>query len=297
MSDGGEKWVPVYRSTNERSCREHAFVLHAVGIVHDVRHEANEFILLVAATNADQARAELEAYAGENREWPTAGPAERRPVSGWGGVLVFVAALMLMAVLQQRRSFGVDWVEAGKTHARLIRHGEWWRTISALTLHADAAHLFANLVIGGIVGLFTGQSFGSGLAWFGILIAGASGNLLNAWIRPPEHTSVGASTAVFAALGLLTANAWRRRRMGTSWMQRWAPLVAGILLLGYLGTSGDRTDVAAHVFGFFCGALFGAALGNVGDRAFMPRAQFLFGIAALTILAAAWALALVSHAR
>ena len=292
----GVEWVTIYRSTSERSCREHALVLQAAGIAHEVGREANGFSILVAPADEERSRAEVGAYLLENHDWSSVRPAIAQRSNGWTGVLGFATVLLVVAVLQQRHSFGVDWLETGKTHAGLIRQGQWWRTVTALSLHADLGHLLANLVIGGLVGLFSGQSLGSGLAWFGILIAGASGNFVNAWVRSAHHTSVGSSTAVFAALGILAANAWRQRRtLRISSLERWAPLVGGVLLLGYLGTGGGRTDVAAHVFGFLCGALLGAVSGRLGD-AFTPQAQFLYGLAAVSTLGVAWALALVRHA-
>jgi membrane associated rhomboid family serine protease len=222
----------------------------------------------------------------------------RQRADGWNGVLGFVAVLALMAVLQQRHAFGIDWFAVGKTHAGGIRQGEWWRTVTALTLHADLEHVLSNLVIGGLVGLFAGQSLGSGLAWCSILIAGALGNFLNAWVHAAEHTSVGASTAVFAALGLLAAHAWwQRRTLRTARLERWGPIVGGVVLLSFLGTGGGRTDVAAHVFGFLCATPFGVLCGKPGVGAMSsPRTQFLLGLTALTILAVAWALALMPPA-
>ncbi|MFH1110752.1 MAG: rhomboid family intramembrane serine protease [Planctomycetota bacterium] len=292
MADPRMDWEIVYRSPSETDCREHALVLRTAGIAHEVRYEDSELTIRVAASDADRSRAELDAYANESRDWPTARLTVPRLANGWAGVLCYATVLSIVAVWQQQHSFGLDWLEAGKTHAGLIRQGEWWRTVTALTLHNNIEHLLANVVIGGLVGLFAGRLLGSGRAWFCILIGGALGNLLNAWLRQPGHTSVGASTAVFAALGLLAGHAWRRRRSLTSRMERWVPLVGGVLLLSYLGTSGERTDIAAHVFGFLCGALLGALCGKMTDRAWSePRAQIIFGSAALTILAIAWALA------
>ena len=172
-----------------------------------------------------------------------------------------------------------------------------WRTVTALTLHADARHLAANIVFGGLVGLFAGQLLGSGLAWFSILIAGAAGNLLNALIRNPGHTSVGASTAVFAALGIVAAYVWKRRRhLHASKLVRWAPLVGAVVLLSYLGTGGVRTDVAAHVAGFLAGVVLGAVYGKLGSRMeSVAGSQRLLGGTALAVLALAWALAFTSH--
>ena len=170
--------------------------------------------------------------------------------------------------------------------------------VTALSLHIDLPHLVANLVIGGLFGLFAGRLLGSGLAWFSILIAGTTGNLLNAWIRHPGHTSVGASTAVFAALGIVAAYTWKQRReVSAPRLARWAPLVGAVVLLGYLGTGGARTDVTAHVAGFLSGVLLGALYGKLGDRV-VPAAggQFLLGLGALAVLALAWTLALAPDA-
>jgi len=297
MSNDGNEWVTIYSSESERACSERALVLQAVGTAYQVHREADEFTLAVAAMDAARSRAELDACTMENRYWRSARPATRQCADGWNGILGFVAALSVMPVLQQRHAFGVDWFSLGKTHAGLIRQGEWWRTVTALTLHIDLEHVLSNLVIGGFVGLFAGQSLGSGLAWCCILIAGALGNFLNAWVHPPDHTSVGSSTAIFAALGLLASYAWwQRRTRRTSRLERWAPLVGGVLLLSFLGTGGGRTDVTAHLFGFLCAVPFGVLCAKLGDGvASTPRAQFLFGLAALAVLTIAWAFALMTH--
>ena len=288
----------VYRSGTKKDCLRHGLVLEAADIGYEAHEKGGEYTLVVAASDAARARAELDAYTRENRDWPTTAVTLPRRAGGWGGVLAYAAVLLLVAVLEHRDAFAFDWFAAGKTHAGLIRHGQWWRAVTALSLHVDLSHLVANMVIGGLVGLFAGQLLGSGLAWVSILIAGAAGNLLNAWIRQPDHTSVGASTAVFAALGIVAAYAWKRRRhVQASRLKRWAPLVGGVVLLGYIGTGGARTDVLAHVTGFLCGVLLGALYGKLGDRLVLAAGvQFLLGMGALAVLALAWTLALAWHA-
>ena len=295
MNHDSDEWVTIYRSGSEEDCRDRALVLQAVGTAYQVHREFEGFAIAVVATDVSRSRAELDAFTTENRDWRSAHPAVRGRGDGWNGVLGFVAVLCLIAVFQRRQAFGVDWFAVGKTHAGLIRGGECWRAVTALTLHTDLEHVLSNLVIGGLVGLFVGQALGSGLAWCSILIAGALGNLVNAWVRSAAHTSVGASTAVFAALGLLAAHAWQQRRpQRGSRLHRWAPIVGGVLLLSLLGTGGGRTDVGAHVLGFVCGIPLGALCGKLdGSVTPSPRAQFLFGLAALTILGGAWALALM----
>jgi len=284
----------VYRTDDYASCRERALVLKAMGIRHEIGFMGGSHILVVAATDAAAARAELDAYARERDETPHALPAIVHRGSGWAGVWCYAATLVLVAVLEGQGWLGFDWVEAGRTDAGAIRGGEWWRAITALTLHADVSHLLGNVVVGGLFGVYVGQLLGSGLGWFSILVGGALGNLINAWIRPSSHTSIGASTAVFAALGIVAAYAWvRRKRFHGQWLKRCAPLVGGVVLLSYFGTAGARTDVGAHVAGFLAGLAIGAIHGTLGDRLVMSwKGQVAIGAATLGALAGAWFLAL-----
>ena len=80
------------------------------------------------------------------------------------------------------------------------------------------------------------QYIGRGAAWFSILMAGAIGNGLNAYFYQTLHLSIGASTMVFAALGILGIFAINdRNAYFQTGLRRWAPLFATIALLGFLG--------------------------------------------------------------
>ena len=131
-------------------------------------------------------------------------------------------------------------------------------TLTALSLHGDLGHLASNLAAGLVFGLLLSQLLGWGLAWLAMLVAGGLGNGLDALLRFEPHAAVRASTALFGALGVL-AGYWRRART-IPWrggIRRWAPLAGGVMLLVFLGTSGERTDVGAHVAGFAVGGLIG----------------------------------------
>lgn len=297
MTEAPQQFEPVYRSGTERDCREYAMVLTAAGIEFHMHRLPDGFVLIVTAADAVRARAELNAYANENRVWskPVVPVSHQR--GSWGGVLGFAGVLILVAILEQRNAFGQDWVVVGMAEADAIRHGQWWRVVTALTLHVDLIHLAGNIVFGSLLGFYASQLLGGGFAWLSILTAGAAGNLLNAWIRPLEHKSMGASTAVFAALGMVAAYTWQRRRGNPARrLARWAPLVGGVILLSFLGTGGARTDVAAHVAGFAAGALCGALYGNLPEgRALGPKVQLLLGMATLTLIGMAWWIALTAH--
>ena len=137
---------------------------------------------------------------------------------------------------------------------------------------------------------------GAGLAWFAIVLAAGLGNFVDAFVQPAEHTAIGASTAVFAALGLLSALMWRRQSaLWPHGLRRWLPLAAGVTLLAYLGIGGDHTDVGAHAAGFAVGVIFGAGLDVFGRRLSSgPAAQYAFGAAAFAMFALAWLIALTA---
>ena len=138
-------------------------------------------------------------------------------------------------------------------------------------LHADAVHLIGNLLFGSFFGYFAGRYLGDGFGWFLILLGGVLGNWLNALVQSPLHRSVGASTAVFAALAVLMVWRWRRGfEPNTSWRVRFAPLYAGVALLAFTGTAGESTDLGAHLFGFLVGGALALAatfaVERVGER-------------------------------
>src|SRR5262249_21470503 len=129
-----------------------------------------------------------------------------RPLARGGDAAIAFALVLLAAwICERERSFGRDWEPAGESVAGLVRGGEWWRAVTALTLHADATHLAANMLFGALFTWFTAQLAGTGVASLAVLLSGALGNAANAALEPPEHTSIGASTAVFGALGILAA--------------------------------------------------------------------------------------------
>lgn len=289
--------VMIYRSHNHGGCLERTLALESVGIEYRLHRASGEYSITVKPLDETRARAELEAYERENRGWQVRAPTIPIRASGWGGVLIYWVVLIVVAVLEQYNVFERDWLADGRMNAGLIRQGEWWRTVTALSLHLDFIHLLGNLFFGSLFGLFVGQLLGSGLAWFSILIAGAVGNAINACVHPAQYSAVGASTALFAALGILSAYAWKRRQHTEHrWTRQLVPLVGGVILLAFTGTGGERTDIFAHLAGFASGLLLGAVYGSVGDRLRLKAlAQILPGLAAIGLLVVAWVLALRSQ--
>lgn len=217
--------------------------------------------LQVPAERLDQALDELRLFETENRNWPPSAPLVH-PLAE--NTLSTLSVLVLVATFHNLTRidaalFGhnpLDWIDLGNAQAAKILDGQWWRLITALTLHADDVHLYSNLAIGGIFIIFLCHELGSGLAWSLILASGILGNLVNAVVQSPGHSSVGASTAVFGTVGILAALSLVRYRHYLQ--KRWLlPVAAALALLALLGTEGKNTDLGAHLFGFVFGTIFG----------------------------------------
>jgi rhomboid protease GluP len=274
-------------------CNEFALVLAAQAIPSQVRWNGQDWVLSVTADSVARARLELEAYRFEalarHRQAEPAATADGDP---WPGILVFAGVLIVMSLIAPDMRFGVDWLAAGRMDGARLLDGEWWRAVTALTLHADAAHLIGNILFGSFFAFSVSRYLGSGFAWLMILLSAAFGNVANGLLMGADHRSIGASTAVFAALGLLSAYLWRRGFPGkASRRERMAPVVAGLGLLAFTGTGGVNTDLGAHLLGFVAG--FGCGL--IVAKFPVPRssrAQQGLAVAAAGVVVLAWLLAL-----
>jgi rhomboid protease GluP len=283
----------VFESRDRRACADRALVLASLGIPHELVSDASSWALLVPAPDAPHAVEQLILY---DRENPPRRP--RRAIAieyhhAVPGVIGYVLVLCLVAWLAGASYLGKDWLAAGRIDGELLREGEWWRAITALTLHADFSHLAGNLLFGSFFGFYAGRFAGSGIAWLAILVAAACGNALNSFLLESVHRSIGASTAVFSALGLIAGFAWRGRLMvGEHWPYRIGPLVGGIALLMYTGTGDANTDVGAHLMGFLTGLGGGVLLAGLPRIPRRPIWQFAAGSGCLLLIAIAWIAAL-----
>jgi membrane associated rhomboid family serine protease len=286
----------VLAARDGRQVDEAGFVLRAVGIEHALTQLEGWWQLSVPAASAVRASEELAAYRAEAAANPRLGTVKLDELEpGWAGVAVYVAVLLVVAVAANQDLLGQRWLAVGRLDVDRVLAGEWWRTVTALCLHVDTAHLAGNLVFGSFFGLYAGRYLGSGVAWLGILAGGALGNALNALIQPSGHLAIGASTAVFAALGLLAAYTWRRGTLKqTSWKARAAPITAALGLLAFLGTGGEGgdVDIMAHLTGFMAGLAIGVLLA-MGELPRRPGAQmYAAALGAGTLLFAwSWGLA------
>jgi membrane associated rhomboid family serine protease len=220
--------------------------------------------LLVEPAVADDVREQLAKFDRESQGWPPA-PVEvdtTRRKADLFTPLLWVVALLASFWMQ---GAWAGWTDFGALDTQAVfDRGEIWRPLTALFLHADAGHLVSNALSGFAVIATVLTTLGRRRGW--LLLAGAAiaGNFAAAALNyPGPYVSIGASTAVFAALGLLTGRAIRRALASAHphrWRGMFVPLAAGLTVLGLFGAGGVEADVLAHATGFAAGLGLGGAV-------------------------------------
>ena len=262
MDGGGQgDLVEVRRCARRGQAEQYALVLTAMGMQSLIMPEGKFTALYVALEDAARASEELAAYDSENRPRPPGRVWSRPPLPRVEVAMVYWTVLLFFFAAGRHEAFSFDWISAGAAQTGLMRSGEWWRAVTALFLHQSGAHLLGNLVFGTVFLMLLSQVTGAGVAALAMITAGTAGNVLSALVRAPEHTSIGASTAIFAGIGLLAAlRQMRRQDHALTALRNWVPVAGGLALLAFLGFSGENTDVLAHVLGFGSGIAAGLLL-------------------------------------
>jgi membrane associated rhomboid family serine protease len=282
----------------QKRAREWSLVLQARGVPHKLRKIGGRDAVLAPPGFLERAAHEVASFEAENRMSPDAlvHVENRRARASWSAVWPPLALLAFFHFLTRTPIprwglYASRWLQHGRADARLILDGEWWRAATALTLHNDVSHLASNLVVGGVLSWLALRETGAGLGWFCIFLSGVAGNLLTAWILGPGHLSIGFSTAVFGAAGMLAGlsclDGGSRRTL------RYAPLAAGLGLVAMLGSGGENTDLTAHLFGFVAGVPLGLACAWLVRKNLAPTGLWnvALAVAAWVIPVAGWLLA------
>jgi rhomboid protease GluP len=245
---------------------EHGLVVLAMGRPYWLVPAEDRFALLVEATADSAVREQLARFDRESVGWP---PPPVDLVAGASPVDLLTPLMWATLVLAAFRvqllwpqAVGIGALDA----AALFERHEVWRVATALFLHGDVGHLVSNLASGVFVFAAVTSAMGRARGWALLALAALAGNAITAWARyPAPYISIGASTAIFAGLGLLTGRALRLAARVTAW-QRWramfVPLAAGGTVLALYGAGDVQVDLGAHL----CGFLAGLGLGVVATR-------------------------------
>jgi len=269
--------IVVGQFPNLEQAQDHGLVILAMGEACwvSVSEDGQTYQLHAEPQPTAEILDELQIYKGEQRAAELARnhpePLETFHFSAGWEILGLWAASLLVVFYQQLHDLSLVGRAASSSVGLIERH-EWWRPFTALFLHSDAGHLAGNLASGVVFGALVSRSLGPLRAWFLILACGTLGNILTSLLNYPQpFISLGASTAVFAALGILTGLGFTislRQQSGRSWARVAAPVLAGLVLLGWLGGGGPNTntDVLGHAFGFGSGLISGVIVGEIRQK-------------------------------
>jgi membrane associated rhomboid family serine protease len=298
-----DEWAPraeeVVRATPSPTlANDWSLVLASAGITHRLVEGGGAFSLIVSAGDLAAASAALAAYDAESAT-KAAPPAPDTGSRGLGIMASVALGAMLFVTGAADAQHPTAWFAVGQADAAKILHGEWWRALTAVTLHENLIHLVGNVIACLVFVSAVGRWLGAGAGALAILGCAWAANMLTAlWHRHDDHfVSLGASTATFAAMGLVAGlQLWRRWR----WDQRrryfWLPLGAGLALFAMTGTSANA-DFGAHLFGLGTGAAAGTALAASGLRAPGRVGQALLFAVVSAVLIGAWLLAFRTSGR
>lgn len=295
---------------SERVAREWALVLQSMSVWHVLRVTGAGWYLLVRQVDGARAQTAIDRYVLENRDWPPRRVRERPRFPASPLAMLAFLALGAFFLATGPVAGGARWFARGSSIAGLVTSSEPWRAVTALTLHADSVHVLGNVISGTVFASAVQRRLGPGGAALAVVLSGIGGNVANAfWHRAmgdAGHGSIGASTAVFGAIGILAATQmWADSGGGahptaaSRWIAAIAPLGGGLALLGALGAS-PRADLGAHAFGFLAGVVVGLAAvlpmrrkaASEAASRWVHALQAALGALALGLVVGAWHLAL-----
>jgi membrane associated rhomboid family serine protease len=289
--DEGEVELPLRISRSRARMSDWSLVLDSAAIPHRWIPGTAGFELWVAPIDRTRAGQTLDAYDRENPRPSRVAFLLSAEAYGRSSVGIVTALLLMGFYVVTGPSDGAStWSRLGSAAAERILHGELWRSATALTLHADPAHVLGNCLACVVFLTFLGNRLGPGLAIWLTLLSGVLGNLLTAVVTGDHHVAVGASTATFGALGALVGLRVVSPRGTASRQPMWTVLAAALALLGMLGTS-PGADVLAHFFGLACGAVLGSIVAVALPPLRRQWPQALLAASAACAIAVSWALA------
>lgn len=204
-------------------------------------------------------------------------------------IFTIMTILCLIHFYSLHNAIHVQLIREYGSSALYILQGEYFRAVTALMLHADLEHLMGNLV--GLfvfgTGVFSLTGYGKGSLM--LLLSGFFGNLTNAYFQKGALLSIGASTSVLGAAGILSAlQIAKKRETSMSYIKIYAPFAAGMALLGFL-SGGKNTDISAHLFGFLWGVLIGMFYSTIITKRKKKKSEnIIYATLSIIIIITAW---------
>lgn len=135
-------------------------------------------------------------------------------------------------------------------NSKVIEDLELWRLLTSMFLHADAIHLFSNMVALLIFGAAVENNFPRYQYFIIYFISGLIGNIFSLILLPLYVISLGASGAIFGLIGAAFIFFAREDQ---------SFILIGLIYIGYfiIMSFAPGINLWAHLFGLLGGVIFG----------------------------------------
>ncbi len=287
-ADSSPDRVEIRRSPTKQPVLDASLALASEGVRHWIEYSGEDFLLTVDAADAARAASLLEKYDAENEGYRVEDP-EVAPFDLHLSPALHLAIPALFSFWATAETWG-RWMETrGMAIAGRILDGEWWRTLTATTLHADSEHFIGNMLSGYFIFNLLRRRCGIGTSMLLLTLAAAVANWGVAALSPSYYRSLGFSTVVFAGLGMLAAVETRYFPKGLRpGLRNFTPLL-GAFFLAVMTGLGENSDIKAHFIGFICGALCAPAVFWLARQDFeRPGRQAAAVLVTYAVYALAW---------
>jgi rhomboid protease GluP len=256
-----------------------------------LEHPENGWALEVQPEDYTRALAAIRQYRLENRKWGWRQPIPWSDATFHWGALGWCGFLILVYWMTEYRA--AEFHDRARFDSAAAAAGQWWRAFTAILLHADLAHLLANVTTGLVLFGLAMARYGPALALLAALLAGAAGNGFGLVLYPKAYYGVGASGMVMGALGLISVPAQLSLVTTSRGLKQLVQAIgAGIFLFLLLGVH-PASDVLAHTGGFLAGAALASILGLLPQKLRQNRSLeavswFIFVALLTSAIALAW---------
>jgi len=158
-------------------------------------------------------------------------------------------------------SFGWELlIRLGSGYSPATLHGEWWRIVTPIFLHAGILHFFFNSYMLLQLGPLVEDEFGTERFWVMYLLCGIAGSAATQFgsdlIRGHGVNTIGASGAILGLMGLLLVYGWRSGG-ATGEALKSAMMRYALYMIIFSIVAWNIVDHVNHAGGFACGALLG----------------------------------------
>jgi rhomboid protease GluP len=180
---------------------------------------------------------------------------------------LLVFALMVFSGVPASEPTGRELAQWGSNVSGLTLHGEPWRLLSSLFIHAGLSHLLLNMFSLWLLGLLVEDRVGPLRLVLVYLAAGVGGGLASLWWHVDGINSVGASGAIFGLYGFLLALLVSKKLvLDKSDRRAMLGLVLYLVLSNLLSGLTGNIDNAAHLGGLLTGLLVAGPLALLGMK-------------------------------